>query len=212
VATPKPTMPTAPDPAAVQAAHVAGLIGQADAAAGAKSWDAAVNLYDEVLKLDPQNQHAVDAKKRAVAQRDAAKRTFVSSRTTVQTAKAAKADFSGFESADVSVQKAPDFSGRLEFSMTPASIKAGDSYSLKIYLVNDGKKDIKVASMTVTMSVNGTGSGGPVAARVKEVAPQQRVLLEDLPGVWKDDVTAWAAEVLVTANKGDSLKAKLTWK
>src|SRR6185295_16084017 len=96
-----------------KAQQVAGLIGQADGAAASKNWDAAVTLYDEALKLDPQNQHALDAKK-----------------------KAAKADVTGFDSSDVSVQKAPDFLGRIEFAMTPASIKPGESYSLKIYLVN----------------------------------------------------------------------------
>ena len=47
---------------------------------------------------------------------------------------------------------------------------------------------------------------------MKEVAPSQRALLEEIPGVWPADVDWWSAEVLVTANKGDSLKNLLTWK
>jgi hypothetical protein len=48
--------------------------------------------------------------------------------------------------------------------------------------------------------------------KVKEVAPAQRVVLEELPGQLPADATSWVAEVLVTANKGDSLKNQLTWK
>jgi hypothetical protein len=46
---------------------------------------------------------------------------------------------------------------------------------------------------------------------VKEVAPGQRAVLEELPGVFPD-ANSWTAEVLVTANKGDSMKNQLTWK
>ena len=65
--------------------------------------------------------------------------------------------------------------------------------------------------MTFTITANGQKSGNPIAPRVKEVAPGQRAVLEELPGVFPDAST-WTAEVLVTANKGDSLKNQLTWK
>jgi hypothetical protein len=31
-------------------------------------------------------------------------------------------------------------------------------------------------------------------------------------GSWKDGTTSWSAEVMVTANKGDSLKNTISWK
>jgi hypothetical protein len=97
--------------------------------------------------------------------------------------------------------------------MSPASgLRNGDAWTLKFYLVNDGKKVIKVGGVTVTTALNGAGSGGPVAAAVKEVAPQQRIALGQTTGSWKDGTSSWSAEVLVTANKGDSLKNTLTWR
>ena len=78
--------------------------------------------------------------------------------------------------------------------------------------MNDGKKGIKIGGVTANTAVNGTGSGGPVAAGAKEVAPQQRALLGQITGSWKDGTTSWPADVLVTANKGDSLKNTLTWR
>ena len=35
---------------------------------------------------------------------------------------------------------------------------------------------------------------------------------EGEPGSWKDGTTSWSAEVLVTANKGDSLKNTISWR
>ena len=131
-------------------------------------------------------------------------------RTVVKTEKAS-GGIAGFEGADV--QRTPDFSGRIEFEMSPASgLRAGDAWTLKFYLVNDGKKVIKVGAVTATTLVNGSGSGGPVAPAAKEVAPQQRALLGQATGSWKDGTTSWSADVLVTANKGDSLKNTLTWR
>jgi hypothetical protein len=37
-------------------------------------------------------------------------------------------------------------------------------------------------------------------------------VLEELPGVFPATANTWMAEVLVTANKGDSLKNQITWK
>ena len=210
--TPAPVAPVvaAPNPAQQTAAAVASLMGQAQTASTSRNYDAAVSLYDEVLKLDPQNAGAVSGRTAALAARNAAHRTFVAGRTVVQTEKA-KAEITGFDSSDVSVRKNPDFQGRIELAMTPANVKAGDAYKLQVTLVNEGKKPIKVSGMTYTITVNGQKTGNPVAPRVKEVAPSQRVVLEELPGVFPE-ANSWMAEVLVTANKGDSLKNQITWK
>jgi hypothetical protein len=78
--------------------------------------------------------------------------------------------------------------------------------------VNEGKKPIRVGSLSVNTTVNGTGSGGPVASRMRDVEPQQRALLGEVAGSWKDGTTSWSTEVLVTANKGDSLKNQIAWR
>ncbi len=204
----------APSAAQQTAAAVASLMGQAKTAADAHNYDAAIAMYDEVLKLDAQNASAIAGRSAAVSARtaaSAARKTFVPGRTVVQTEQKSKGDVTGFDSSDVSVRKSPDFQGRLEFAMNPSTLKAGDAYKLQIALVNEGKKPIKISGMTFTITVNGQKSGNPIAPKVKEVAPQQRVVLEELPGVFPEAST-WMAEVLVTANKGDSLKNQLTWR
>jgi hypothetical protein len=44
------------------------------------------------------------------------------------------------------------------------------------------------------------------------VAPQQRALLGQTSGSWQDGTTAWSADVLITANKGDSLQSTIIWR
>jgi hypothetical protein len=97
--------------------------------------------------------------------------------------------------------------------MTPPSgIEPGDAWTLRAYVVNDGKKPIRVQGVTVGTSVNGSGAGGPVPPRAREVAPQQRVLVAEASGSWRDGTTAWTTEVTVSAGKGDSLKNTITWR
>ena len=199
--------PAAP-PLAVLAA---GLVGRAEAARSAGDLDGAAELFDQALRTDPGNAAATSGKAVVTAARAAARKAFTPGRTVVQT-QSAKSDMAGFDTADVSVKKAPDFSGRIEFAVNPPRVKPGDNYAVQIYLVNEGKKAIKVAGVSVTTSLNGSKSVRSGTSRVKEVAPSQRVLLEELPGVWPDEVNSWSTEVMVTANKGDSLKNLLTWK
>ena len=209
--TPPPvTTPSGPSPEQLRAQQVANLLGQADSAMNAGQYDQAIGHFDEVLRLDPGNAKATADKASASSLREASRKKFVSGRTVVKTEKAGSG-ISGFEGADV--QRTPDFSGRIEFEMSPASgLRAGDAWTLKVFLVNDGKKNIKVGGITASTAVNGAGAGAPMAAAVKEVAPQQRVALGQIAGSWKDGTSSWSADVLVTANKGDSLKNTLTWR
>ena len=75
--------------------------------------------------------------------------------------------------------------------MNPANVKPGEPYRLQIALVNDGKKAIKISGMTFTVTVNGQKTGNPIAPKVKEVGPSQRVVLEELPGVFPEAANTW---------------------
>jgi hypothetical protein len=208
-ATPRPATPAPPSAEQLRAQQVAGLLGQADAALAAGQYDAALGHLDEVLRIDPLNPKATADRARAAALRDMARRKFVAGRTIVKTEKGSEG-LVGFEGADV---KTPEVSGLIEFEMSPSSgLRPGDSYTLRFYLLNDGKKAIKIGGITATTIVNGTGTGAGVPSRVRQVDPRERALLGEITGVWKEGTMSWSAEVVIAANKADSLKSTLTWR
>jgi len=216
VAAPKPVAaaPTPSAPAApTNAARVADLLAQAEAALATRDFDGAIGRLDEALRLEPGHAGATAARARAQRGRESARKRFVAGATAVQTQKAQKEGLTGFDTGDVALQKAPDFLGRIEFEMTPDSgIQPADAWRLRYFVVNDGKKPIRVQGVTVATTVNGAGSGGPAAPREREIAPQQRVLLGEASGSWAEGTSSWSSEVTVTASKGDSLRATITWR
>lgn len=196
-----------------RAAQAEQLLGQAETALGARQYDAAVSSLDEALRLEPDNDRATSLRADAVRRRDLARKRFLPGRTSVQTEKAQGAALTGFDTGDADLRKAPDFLGRIEFEMSPASgIEPGDAWTLRAYVVNEGRKPIRVQGVTVGTTVNGAAGGGAVPARAREIAPQQRALVAEAAGSWRDGTTAWATEVTVSAGKGDSLKNTITWR
>jgi archaellum component FlaG (FlaF/FlaG flagellin family) len=139
-------------------------------------------------------------------------RNFVLGTTVVESLRAVGRDLQGFESTDVGVKRAPKVEGLLDLVMQPAKLKAGDPYAVQVFLKNDGKKPIEVDEMKVSMIVDGKWSTRPLPAKVKQIAPKQRVLLEELPGIWKGGVNDWAVEAVVTSKNQDVYRNRLTWK
>jgi len=190
------------------------LLGQAETALASRQYDAAVSSLDGALRVEPGNAQATEMRTDAVRRRDLARRRFASGQTTVQTQKAQTQDsLTGFDTGDADLRRAPDFLGRIELEMSPASgIEPGDAWTLRVYVVNEGKKPIRVQGVTLGTSVNGAGSGGAVPARAREIAPQQRALVAEAAGSWREGTTAWSTEVTVAAGRGDSLRNTITWR
>jgi hypothetical protein len=210
-ATPAPTPPPTAAPVQQAASQVAGLLGQAAAAVSARQFDSAVSAYDEVLKLDPQNATATQGKATAQASAASYKRGFAAGRTRLS-GKEAKADLGGFETTGVKVAKVPDYSGRIEFEVTPPRVLPGDSYTVRVFLVNDGKKAFKIGSVSVVTLLNGSQSGGPVAVRTREIAPRDRVLLDERTAEWAATTTSWSLEAVVGSDRDATFTNRLNWR
>ncbi|PYQ49707.1 MAG: hypothetical protein DMF78_17535 [Acidobacteria bacterium] len=201
--------PPKPAPAA-PAIEVGQMLSQAESAASEKRYADAADLYDRVLKADPGNEAARAGKARIGAM--GAPRRFVLGTTTVESLRGLGKGLEGFDTAGVGVKRAPTVEGLLELVMEPAKVNAGDAYAVKVFLKNAGKKAIDVDEMKVSMIVDGKWSTRPLPAKVKQVAPKQRALLQELPGVWRAGVKDWAVEAVVTSRGQDVYRNRLTWK
>jgi hypothetical protein len=207
-ATPPPTLatPAPPPPVVQQGQQVAGLLGQADAALSSRNFDAAVAAFDDVLKLDPQNARANQGKAAAQASAVSYKRSFAPGRTTLG-GKGAKADLGGFDTSGVTVAKVADYSGRIEFDVAPTRVLPGDSYSVRIYLVN-----VKISAVSVATTSNGSRTGGPIEVRAREVQVRDRVMLDERSAVWPAGTSSWTLEVVVTTDRDATFTNRLNWR
>ena len=97
--------------------------------------------------------------------------------------------------------------------MSPASgLEAGRRVDAPRLRRERGQEADPRPGVTVGTTVNGAGSGGPVPPRAREIAPQQRALVAEATGAWREGTTSWATEVTVTAGKGESLRNTITWR
>jgi len=209
---PTPTPAPPKDTGSEQRMRVAGLLSRANQAYGSNQYDAARGLYVEALALDPQNAEAREGRDQAEAAAFAWKRSFVPGRTRVRSGKGGRADLSGFESSDVKVAKAPDYSGIIEFQPSQARIKPGDAYKIVIVLTNDGKKDYRIASAKATLTVNGQAQDIPAAPPAGELGPRKSVTLTQTGGTWGNDVRSWRLEVTVETTRNDVFTNQLSWR
>ncbi len=136
---------------------------------------------------------------------------FVLGSTDVESLKPLGRGLRGFETEGVGVKRAPTVDGQLELVMEPPPAGGGQPYAVRVYLRNAGRKPIKIDGMNVSMVVDGQRSTRPIPPKVKEVKAQERTLLDELPGIWKDGAKTWMVEVAVTSKSQDVYRNRLSW-
>ncbi len=141
----------------------------------------------------------------------AALRRFVGGKTTIAS-RSAGGDLAGFETADVKKRQIPDLAGRIEFEVTPAPAKAGEPYGVRIYLVNESRKMVRVKALNATTTVNGSRAPASIAPATREVAPQQRALLGEVAGEWPPGIVSWSLDAVVTTDRDETGTSRLSWK
>jgi hypothetical protein len=123
--------------------------------------------------------------------------------------KGAKGSLPGFDSSGVGVRRAPEVIGHLDIEMTPEEVRPGESYAVRIFLANEGRKSIQLNALNVAVVADGKRSARSMAPRTREIAPRERVLITELPGVWREGLESWAVEVNATSTRQDSYRNAL---
>ena len=137
-------------------------------------------------------------------------RRFLPGKTTIAS-RSEGGSLEGFDTADVKKQRVPDFAGRIEFEVTPAAVKAGEAYAVRIYLVNESRKAVRVKALNVATTVNGKPSPSALNPVTRELAPQQRALLGEVAGDWPADVSTWSLDAVVTTDRDETGSSRLNW-
>ncbi|MCM2255668.1 MAG: tetratricopeptide repeat protein [Vicinamibacteria bacterium] len=207
-ATPAPTARPKPKPsaAATPAVDTAAMVREAEAAFAAGRYDDAASLFEQAARLDPKNAAASAS---AVSLR----RQFVIGPTRAENAKGGAVAAQGFDtSAVAAVKKAAENPASLEIVLSPSRVRVGDKYQMEIYLINEGKKTVKVKSVTAVHKDAGQKIGGVLPLIVAdEVASRQRELIAAVKETCGSE-QAWSLDIAVTAQNGDLYRASVTWK
>jgi hypothetical protein len=144
------------------------------------------------------------ASKPAVPPAAAVPRSFAMGRTEAENVRGVSQSLEGFrKKKEMQVKRMPEVEGVIQFEVTPASVRPGDSYTLKTYLIHSGKKAISIDEMTVSTSVDGSRSASRVSPLAKRIPPGMHVLLDQRSGVVKPGTRSWAVEVAVTSDHHD---------
>jgi hypothetical protein len=114
----------------------------------------------------------------------------------------------GFDSADVSSRRQPQFVGRMEFEVLPPAVRAGEPFVVRIHLRNDGRRGVKVRGVSVAAVVDGRRDPLPVKSLQREVPPQSRALVAEYSGVWSE-ARSWTLEAVVTADRNETVSSRL---
>ena len=211
-------------------AEINTLLSKATAAFSSDKFDEAINLYDEVLKLDPGNGPAQTGKigattgKKAAAAASAAPvpvapvapsgKAFTVARTEKKTGGPSGLGAAGFgDAAGVkSATQAADMPGSISFEIQPKNPRPGDAYKGLVKFTNEGSAPISLQGLTVRMSINGRGVGAAQPLAVSSVAPGDTATIYSAGEVWSDSITEWAYSATVTGPKGESYRNSITWK
>lgn len=154
--------PKPPAPKPVVPPPVAALLSKAQAAVAEHKYEDAGALFDEILKQDPSNAAARAGRSAALALRKA----FVLAFPSAENVKGSPGKLEGFDPGGVEVKRAAEVPGRVDLEVAPAHVKPGDRFTVKIYLINTGKKAIKIKEVDVTRTVNGSRTASSVAPRI----------------------------------------------
>jgi hypothetical protein len=126
-------------------------------------------------------------------------RRFVSGQTTVTTPSAG--ELAGFESADVTTRRPPRFLGKMEFEVLPTEVRPGEPFVVRIHLVNDGRRAVRIDGIEITTIEDGQRSSTPARVLQPRVPPRGRALVAEHSAVWSP-AASWSL-VAVAAVEGD---------
>jgi hypothetical protein len=117
----------------------------------------------------------------------------------------------GFDGADVKTKKVPDLVGRLEFDVEPAAPQPGEAFLVRVYLVNEGKKTVRLRGVALTTTVDGKRASPPAVLREHDVTPQLRALVAEATLTLPVEAQTWSLEAVASSDREETCTSRLTW-
>jgi tetratricopeptide (TPR) repeat protein len=115
---------------------------------------------------------------------------------------------SGFDSNDLTARRPAEFAGRLLFQVVPPLPHAGDPFVVRLRLVNEGRRAVRVRQLETAVLADGRRT--PVSSKIllSDVEPQREGIVAEYSGVWHE-VASWAFEAVVITDRGEKVASRL---
>jgi hypothetical protein len=130
----------------------------------------------------------------------------VGGRTTVTTPSAGA--LAGFESEDVTTRRPPRFVGRMEFEVLPAEVRAGEPFVVRVHLVNEGQRAVRIDGIEITTVADGQRNGAAARVLQPQVPARGRALVAEHSAVWSP-ATSWSLAAVATVEGDEQIRSRL---
>jgi serine/threonine-protein kinase len=114
----------------------------------------------------------------------------------------------GFEAGDVASKKAPDFVGKLLFQVVPPAVHLGDPFVVRLRLVNEGRRSVRVRSLELLVVAEGRRARVDAKVLDDRVEGQREAIVAEYSGVWRE-ARPWALEAVLTTDRGETVRNRL---
>jgi serine/threonine-protein kinase len=137
-------------------------------------------------------------------------KSFTPGRTTLTGVAVGKGGPAGFDTAGVT--KPPEFVGQVLFEHTPDTVRPGEPFSVRVVLVNEGRKGVDLKSVSANAYAGGRRIPLTAALLVTELKAGQRAVVTEIQATLPENVPSWLLDVTITSDKGENYRSQITLK
>jgi serine/threonine-protein kinase len=137
-------------------------------------------------------------------------KTFTPGKTTLTGVAVGKGGPAGFDTAGVT--KPAEFVGQIFLEPSATSVRPGESFTVKVVVVNEGKKDVEIKSISANAYAGGRRIPLTAGLIATEIKPGERVVVAEVPATLGENVPTWLLDLTLTSTKGENYRSQLNLK
>jgi hypothetical protein len=99
--------------------------------------------------------------------------------------------------------------GKLEFEVLPTAVRPEDPFVVRLYVVNQGRKSVRIRGLELVTVEDGRRTKAPVELLEDEVDPRVRALVAEYSGIWSP-VDSWSLEATAAVYGDERVQIRLS--
>jgi hypothetical protein len=96
----------------------------------------------------------------------------------------------------------------MEFEVLPAEVHPGEPFVVRVQLVNESRKNVRLEGIEITTIQDGRRQTVPARLLQREVPPRGRALVGEYSSVWAAP-PSWRLEVVAAVEGDETVRSRL---